>query len=111
MKLVANVQLKPTPEQAKSLHDTLERCNAACNEISKRGLDTGKSRKRDLQKLLYRSIREEFGLTAQAVIRCIGKVADAYTTQKANKREGLVRFREPRSPTTTASSGSLRTTR
>jgi hypothetical protein len=33
MKLVATVQLKPTPEQAKALYDTLERCNAACNEI------------------------------------------------------------------------------
>jgi IS605 OrfB family transposase len=90
----ATIQLKPTPDQAKSLHDTPERCNAACNEISKRGLDAGKTRKFGLQELLYRSIREEFGLTAQAVIRCIGKVADAYTTQTANKREGLVRFRE-----------------
>jgi predicted transposase len=94
MKLVANIQLKPTPEQTKSLRDTLERCNAACNEISKRGLDAGKIRKFDLQNLLYHSIRKEFDLTAQAVIRCIGKVADAYTAQKANKREGLVRFRK-----------------
>jgi hypothetical protein len=42
--------------------------------ISKRGLDTGKTHKRALQKLLY---------------RC---VADAWTTQKANKRKGLARF-------------------
>jgi IS605 OrfB family transposase len=37
---------------------------------------------------------KEFGPTAQAVICCIGKVADAYTTQTANKCEGLVRFRK-----------------
>jgi uncharacterized protein with GYD domain len=43
MKRVANIELKPTPDQAKSLHDTPERCNAACNEISKRGLDAGKT--------------------------------------------------------------------
>jgi hypothetical protein len=66
----------------------------ACKEISKRGLDAGKTRKFGLQDLLYRSIREEFGLTARAVIRCIGKVADSNTTQTANKREGLVRFRK-----------------
>jgi IS605 OrfB family transposase len=94
MKLIANIQLKPTPEQAKSLRDTLERCNAACNEISRRGREVGKTRKYDLQTLLYRSIRGKFDLTAQAVIRCIGKVADAYATQKALKREGLLRFRK-----------------
>jgi hypothetical protein len=42
--VVANIQLKPTPEQAKLLRDSLERCNAACNEISERGLDAGKTR-------------------------------------------------------------------
>jgi hypothetical protein len=46
MKPVANLQ--PTAEQAKSLRDTLERCNA----ISQRGLAAGVARRYDLHKLL-----------------------------------------------------------
>jgi predicted transposase len=94
MKLIANIQLKPTPEQAKSLRDTLERCNAACNEISRRGQKAGTTRQYNLHKLLYADIRKDFDLTAQTVVRSIAKVADSYTTRKANKREGLVRFRK-----------------
>jgi putative transposase len=95
MKLVANLQLTPTKkEQAKALLDTLERCNAACNAISQRGYETGATRKYDLQKLLYFDTRRDFDLTAQAVIRCIAKVADAYTTQKANTQGGVIKFRK-----------------
>lgn len=94
MKLVANIQLKPTPEQAKLLRATLERCNAACNAISQQGFDAGVTRQYDLHKLVYGSTREAFDLSSQVVVRCIAKVADAYTTQKANGRDGLVSFRK-----------------
>lgn len=95
MKLVANLQLEPmSADQAKALLGTLERSNAACNAISQRGHEAGAARKYDLQSLLYFDIRRDFDLTAQAVIRCIAKVADAYATQKANKREGVVKFRK-----------------
>jgi putative transposase len=94
VKLIANIQLTPTAEQAKSLRDTLERCNAACNAISQRGFDAGVTRQYDLHKLLYVDTRKTFELTAQAAVRCIAKVADAYTTQKAAGREGVVRFRK-----------------
>lgn len=87
MKLVANIQLKPTAEQAKVLKATLERCNAACNELSKRGFDAGVIRQYDLHKLVYADIRKDFGLTAQAAVLCIAKVADAYKTHKANGRK------------------------
>src|SRR5690606_9264926 len=93
MKLVANIQLKPTPEQSKMLRETLERCNAACNAISQQGFEAGKTRQYDLHKLVYVSTRKTFDLSSQIVVRCIAKVADAYTTQKANGRDGLVRFR------------------
>lgn len=94
MKCVANIQLTPTAEQAKLLRDTLERCNAGCNMISQRGFEARTTRQYALLKLVYHQLREEFGLTAQAAIRCIAKVADAYTTQKANARQGLVKFRK-----------------
>jgi len=94
MKLVANIQLKPSPEQAKSLRETLERCNAACNEISKRGLEAGKTRQYDMHKLVYADIRKDFDLTAQAVVRCLAKVANAYEPQRRLKEKTLVKFRK-----------------
>jgi len=96
MKLVANIQLTPTKQQAKSLKDTLERCNAACTELSRRGYAVDTVRQYDLHKLAYADIRKEFDLTAQAAVRCIAKVADAYATTKANHHEleGPIRFRK-----------------
>ena len=96
MKLVANIQLKPTKEQARALRVTVERCNAACNAISARGYEAGKTRKYDMQQMLYRDIREGFHLTAQAVIRCLAKVGDTYTAAKANHHdlEEPIRFRK-----------------
>lgn len=95
MKLVANIQLKPTKEQADLLRRTLERCNEACNFLSKRGFETGETRKLDLQKVAYAETRAKFDLGAQPVIRCIAKVADAYTAHKANGREPkLIEFRK-----------------
>jgi hypothetical protein len=37
MKLVANIQLTPTKDEAKLLWQTLEACNAACNAASQPG--------------------------------------------------------------------------
>ena len=41
MKLVANLKLLPTPEQAEALRETLERCNAACNWLSQQAWQDG----------------------------------------------------------------------
>jgi putative transposase len=76
------------------LKATLERCNAACNEMSKRGLEAGKTRQHDLHKLLYADARQQFAIAAQVAVRCIAKVADAYTTQQANRQSGPVHFRK-----------------
>lgn len=94
MKLVANIQLKPTREQADLLRRTLERCNEACTWLSQRGFDAGTTRQYDLHKLAYTDARARFDIAAQVAVRCIAKVADAYTTQKANGREGLIAFRK-----------------
>lgn len=87
MKLVANIKLLPTDEQAKQLRDTLERCNQACNFLSAKGFESGKTRQFDLHKLAYAETRAMFGIAAQVAVRCIAKVADAYTTHKANGHE------------------------
>ena len=78
MKLVANLKLQPTPEQAELLKQTLERCNSACNWISKRAWEQQAFRHFDLHQAVYRAVREQFGLSAQVAVRCIAKVADAY---------------------------------
>lgn len=86
MKLVANIQLLPTPEQATLLKETLERCNAACNWIADQAWQTKTFRQFALQKLTYGTIRTQFGLTAQAAVRCVAKVADAYKLDRKTQR-------------------------
>jgi len=78
LKLVAAVRLLPTADQAVSLRDTLERCNAACTWIAELAVNAGKTRQFDLHHLTYAAVRQRFGLAAQATIRCIAKVADAF---------------------------------
>jgi putative transposase len=78
VKLVANLKLRPTAEQAAALRETLERCNAACDWLSATGFAAGVTRHYDLHKLGYVEVRARFGLTAQAAVRCVAKVADAY---------------------------------
>lgn len=82
MKLCAQVKLLPTPEQARYLKQTLEEANAACNYISKQAWENKIFRQFDLHKLTYRDVRKRFNLSAQVVVRCISKVADAYKVGK-----------------------------
>ncbi|MDQ3250460.1 MAG: transposase [Chloroflexota bacterium] len=86
MKLTAKVKLQPTPKQAKLLKLTLETANAACNAISQVAWDTQTFGQFSLHKLTYHPIREQFGLAAQIVVRCISKVADAYKLDKKTQR-------------------------
>lgn len=83
MKLVAAIKLVPTKEQAKVLKATLERCNAACTWLAAKGFAAGQFRQFDLHKLAYAGLRAEpHGLTAQAAIRSIAKVADAFKVNR-----------------------------
>jgi predicted transposase len=87
MKLVATIQLTPTKDEAKLLRQTLEACNAACNAASQLGFEKfgpKKVRQFNLQKVVYQRLRDDFGLTAQAAVRSIAKVADAYKAAKVD---------------------------
>lgn len=86
MKLVVNVKLNPSAEQSAALRRTLETCNAACNWLSAEGFKSGVLRQYDLHKLAYKGVRKRFGLTAQAAVRCIAKVADAYKLDRRTQR-------------------------
>ncbi|HWQ34346.1 MAG TPA: transposase [Blastocatellia bacterium] len=78
VKLIAQVKLNPTKEQAKLLRQTLERANAACNAISEIAWKNETFKQFSLHKLAYAQIRERFDLSAQVTVRAIAKVADAY---------------------------------
>jgi putative transposase len=84
--LTAQLKLGPSAAQASSLARTLVACNAACDAISTVAWDSKTFRQFDLHKLCYRRAREEFGLAAQAAVRCIAKVADAYKLDQKAKR-------------------------
>ncbi len=86
MKLIAQVKLKTTPEQADSLKHTLEVANAAANYVSQRAWETQTLRQYDLHRLLYYDIRQRFDLSAQVAVRVIAKVADAYKLDRKHQR-------------------------
>lgn len=86
MKLTAQVKLCPTPEQAVALKKTLERANAACNRISAWAWDNKVFGQYAIHRGFYHEAKALSGLTAQVVVRCISKVADAYKLDKKSKR-------------------------
>lgn len=89
MKLTAQVKLTATPEQAVALRETLTRANDAANFISERAWADQTFGRWSLHHACYRAIRERFGLSAQAAIRVIAKVTDAYKPD----RKAIRRFR------------------
>ncbi len=87
VKLVVQVKLKPTPEQAASLTATMRRANEACDWLSTTAWDAQVFRQFALHKLAYRDARATFpDLSSQMVVRCTAKVADAYKLDKKSKR-------------------------
>src|SRR6266498_5369609 len=86
MKLTAKVKLLTAPEQHAYLLQTLERANAARNYISQQAWDTKTFGQFNLHQLVYATVRVNFDLAAQVVVRCISKVADAYKLDKQTQR-------------------------
>ena len=96
MKIIAQIKLLPTSEQADALKRTLETANAACNDISRVAWEQQIFGKYDLQQLVYQRIKADYGLSAQMVIRCLAKVGDSYkldrTTQRSYRPHGSVAY-------------------
>jgi putative transposase len=84
VKRVVKVRILPAEEQAAALGATLRTCNDAASWLSGRMHNQRVRRQFEAQKRFYAELKERFGLSAQPAIRVIGKVADAYTTLKAN---------------------------
>ena len=98
VKLIVNLKLQPTPEQAKALHQTLELANKACNAISEHAWESKTFKQYNLHRLVYHSIRDTFDLSAQIVVRLIAKVADAYKfdtdTRRFFRKHGSIAYDE-----------------
>ncbi len=87
MKLCATIKLLANHKQAASLGSTLVRCNEAASWLASTGFAAGIFRQYDLHRLAYGELRSRFKLTAQAAVRTIAKVADAF---KINRKAAPV---------------------
>ncbi|MER5223934.1 RNA-guided endonuclease TnpB family protein, partial [Streptomyces flaveus] len=88
MKLVVQVKLLPTPEQAAALEATLHACNQAATWVSEVAFERGEFKNFTLRKLAYGEVKSRWGLGAQAAQHVIKKTCDAYTTLRANLKAG-----------------------
>lgn len=87
MKLIAQVKLVPSEEQAQALKETLVLANAACNWISAHAWEKKVFGQYSLHKEVYHQVKAQFSLTAQVVVCCLAKVADAYKVDKKRLRQ------------------------
>jgi putative transposase len=76
-------KLRVTEETAAALAETMALFNAVCNRLSEIAWETKTFRAYDLHGIAYHTIRQEFGLPAQLVVRAIAKVADSYKTDRS----------------------------
>src|ERR1700757_2232998 len=82
MKLTIKVKLLSTTQQKQSLLKTMEVFNSACDYISQVAFKEKKFSQVPLHRLTYHVVRKQFGLSAQFVIRALGKVAESYKVDK-----------------------------
>src|SRR5215472_12704302 len=83
MKQTMLLKLVPSPEQAAALLATLHAVNAACNYAGEVAFKTTTGNTFELQKMVYGSLRADYGLPAQLAIRAISKTVDAYKRDKS----------------------------
>jgi len=87
MKLTLKIKLLPTEEQSEALLETMKASNDACNEISKVAWSKKIFNQFKLHRETYYLIKRRFNLSAQVIIKCLGKVADAYKIDKKIQRK------------------------
>lgn len=87
MKIVVQVKLLPTLEQARALTSTLHACNEAAAWVSRMAFGQKVFARQALQRLVYAELKGR-GLSAQPALHVIRKVADSYSTLHANIRNG-----------------------
>lgn len=88
MKLVVQVRLLPTPEQAAALEATLRACNEAATWASGIAFERGEFKNLALRRHTYQHVKERWQLGAQAAQHSIKKACDAYANLKAKLKAG-----------------------
>jgi putative transposase len=86
LKLIAQVKLVTNLETASSLGRTMEAANAVCDSLSAWAWENQTFGQFPLHRAQYAAVRAISGLTAQVVVRCISKVADAYKLDRKTQR-------------------------
>jgi putative transposase len=98
MKLTIQLQVLPDADQMAVLLTTMGRYNEAATFAAKAGFEAGVFSQPSIHKLVYREIRERFGLSAQMAVRAIGKAVECFQRDKtkcpAFKPHGAVTYDE-----------------
>lgn len=97
MEIVRTIRLKllPTEEQKRELALTLEANRQALNYASQVAFEEGGiTAFKKLQKMVYRDLREKFGLKSQMACNVCSVVAGTYASAKSNKRLKRAVFRK-----------------
>jgi len=82
VKTIAKMHLIADEIGSKRLLATMEAFNAACNEIAETCFAQQSASKYMIQTLVYHTIREKYGLSAQLCIRAIAKTCEAFKLNK-----------------------------
>jgi len=77
------LKLAPTQGQAAQLRATMVACNAAADRVAEVAFEHGTANKIRLQQIVYRHLRERFGLSSQMAVRAISKACEAFKRDKA----------------------------
>jgi putative transposase len=83
VKLVATVKLLVSPAERERLLATMRRVNEACSWLARMAFEAQSADKLALQRLHYRAMRDQFGLSAQHAVRAISKVCEVYKRDKS----------------------------
>ena len=88
MKLVVQVRLLPSLDQAAALARTLRACNEAATWVSEVAFEKDAKNNFALRRLTYAEVRTTWGLGAQAAQHVVKKTCDAYAALRANLKAG-----------------------
>ena len=84
---ILQIKLLPDDKQREAIIDTFMAFNEACNSVSRIAWEKKLFNKVFLQRIVYRDIREKFGLAAQLAVRVIAKVVETYKADRASFHE------------------------
>ena len=90
------IKLETSESHKVRLLDIMERYNEACNFVADEGFFSRVFNQFKLHKLVYRFLREHFGLKSQMAVRVIGKVAECFkrdkTIQPVFRKYGAIQY-------------------